>query len=153
MLTEDGCSVCEKCGQEVLEGQWPFCPHGATKTSMIVRDEIPGGIVCENYGPHPVRFDSHSARRRYMETHGLREKEKFCPMPGTDKDPQGIPNPAGYLDAQTLANAAELICRNGQADDWDGEKAGVLTGVFSDTVASRDEMTQALHGYVYEEDK
>lgn len=153
MITETGVTVCEKCGMEVLNGQWPFCPHGATKTSMIVRDEIPGGIICENYGPHPIRFDFHSERRAYMESHGLREKEKFSPMPGTDKDPQGIPNPAGYMDAQTLANATALINRNGQSYEWDGEKAGVLTGIFSETAADANQMSLALHGHRFEVEK
>jgi hypothetical protein len=80
-----------------------------------------------------------------MAAHGLIEKEKFCPMPGTDKDPQGIPNPAGYMDAYTLASNSELLARNGQgAEEWDGEKAGVLTGIFSDTVADADQMAAAL---------
>lgn len=153
MITPEGRSVCEKCGMEVLHSQWPFCPHGPISTVMITSDGIPGGLVVENYGPHPVRFDSHSARRKYMESHGLREKETWSPLPGTDRDPQGIPNPAGYVDAQTLANASELICRNGQTEPWDGEKAGVLTGVFSETVSSRNEMTKALNGYEYVEEK
>src|SRR5262245_3070567 len=54
------------------------------------RDEIPGGIELENYGAKPMTFYSHSERRAYMEKAGLREKEKFAPFPGTDKDPAGI---------------------------------------------------------------
>jgi hypothetical protein len=104
-------TICEVCGIEILPNHWPFCPHPATKTSMIARDEIPGGVVVENYGPHPIRFDSHSERRAYMKVHGLQEKETFCPSPGTDKDPQGIPNPEGYVDDVTMENRKALFLR------------------------------------------
>jgi hypothetical protein len=109
-------TICEKCGETLTFESWPFCPHPVmtTKSVMITRDEIPGGIVLENYGPHPIRFDSHTERRKYMEAHGLREKERFSPLPGTDKDPQGIPNPAGYMDPYTLENARILLERAGQ---------------------------------------
>lgn len=119
-------TICEKCGRELVIGDFPFCPHPLGRTS-IYRDEIPGGIVLENYGPQPVRFDSHSERRRYMKEHGLQEREKFSPLPGTDKDPAGIPNPRGYMDAQTLENAKTLLLRAQKAEpEWDGQQAGVL---------------------------
>ena len=115
---------CEKCGQPLSIGDYPFCPHGSMKSgAMIETDEIPGGRWFENYGPHPVKFYSHSERHRYMQEHGLRELEKFCPAPGTDRDPQGIPNPKGYIDAQTLANATALLARCGvvmNADEGPG---------------------------------
>lgn len=46
-----------------------------------------------------------------MKEHGLKEREKWSPQPGTGRDPAGIPNPAGYVDPQTLLNATELILR------------------------------------------
>lgn len=138
-ITDQG-TVCGKCGLLIQEGQWPFCPHPSAHTSMIIGDEIPGGIVVENYGRHPIRFDSYSAMARYREAHGLQLKEKYCPMPGTDIDPQGIPNPAGYLDPYTLAAGAALICRNGaqQEPEWDPRAAGVLVGEFNITATERD---------------
>lgn len=105
---------CSKCGHTMESGDYPFCPHGKAETSMIVSDGIPGGITLENYGPKPVTFYSHSERRRYMEAHGLREMERFSPTPGTDKDPAGIPNPAGYMDPYTRENARILLSRNGR---------------------------------------
>jgi hypothetical protein len=96
-------------------------------------------VVLENYGPKPIRFDSHSERRRYMAENGLREKEKFCPLPGTDKDPAGIPNPKGYMDPQTLENARVLISRNGKGKEPDpNQTEGVLVDFFSSTITSRD---------------
>ncbi len=110
-------TICEKCGVRISgEGpespqKWPFCPHGTLYSMNITTDEIPGGVTVENYGPHPITFYSHSERRRYMKEHGLQEREKFSPLPGTDIDPQGIPNPKGYMDPQTLENARILIER------------------------------------------
>lgn len=120
---------------------WPFCPHPPSAgAAAIERDEIPGGLTVENYGPNPITFYSHSERRAYMKAHGLNELEKFCPMPGTDKDPQGIPNPAGYLDPQTLENARILISRNGagREAEWDPKEAGVLVNEFRGELTDRD---------------
>lgn len=110
-------TYCEKCRVRISgEGpdspqRWPFCPHGVMHSAMIITDEIPGGQTFENYGPEPVTFYSHSERHRYMKAHGLRELDKWCPTPGTDIDPQGIPKPSGYMDPQTLENARILIER------------------------------------------
>lgn len=120
---------------------WPFCPHPKRDgPAMLNRDEIVGGITLENYGPKPMTFYSHSERRAYMKSQGLQEKEKFCPMPGTDIDPQGIPNPDGYKDAYTLAAGAALIMRNGGAKEkeWDGVEAGVLRDVQVGHITERD---------------
>lgn len=102
--------TCEACGASLEIGDWPFCPHGRSSV-VTVPDDIPGGVLVENYGPNPIRFYSHAERRRYMQQHGLRETERFSPLPGTDRDPQGIPNPAGYRDL----SAAAIIARNGQS--------------------------------------
>ena len=112
---DDEGTHCGTCGVIIQGGMWPFCPHESAESVMITRDEIPGGITLENYGPRPVTFYSHTERRAYMATQGLVEKEKFCPMPGTDVDPQGIPNPAGYMDAQTMENGRILMSRNGRS--------------------------------------
>lgn len=41
---------CQKCGQELVHGSWPFCPHG--KGNSAVRpDDIPGGLVMEHVEP------------------------------------------------------------------------------------------------------
>lgn len=138
MINDDGMVVCDRCGQLLNVGDYPYCPHAAGHPA-VARDEIPGGIVVENYGPQPMRFDSHSERRRYMAEQGLQEREKFSPMPGSDKDPAGIPNPAGYMDPQTLLNAAELICRNGRAEaPFDPVASGVIRGEFGGHLTGRD---------------
>lgn len=137
-MTEDVTVTCPSCGAVLQVGSWPWCPHGRG-TAAVERDEIPGGITCENYGPNPVTFYSHSERRAYMKAHGLHEIEKFCPMPGTDIDPQGIPNPAGYVDKQTLANGIALLTRGaGVEKEWDPKEAGVLVNEFKGEITGRD---------------
>lgn len=104
------------------------------EATAIARDEIPGGMWVENYGPDPVKVYSHSERRRllkqirYDKTTGqpyvLTEKENFAPMPGTDKDAAGIPNPIGYRDL----SAAAIIARNGRASLDPDETVDSLAG-------------------------
>lgn len=137
MIDAAGNVCCDSCGQILELGMHPFCPHGFGGP-VAFHDEIPGGLVVENYGPNPIRFDSHSERRRYMVTHGLHEKEKFSPLPGTDKDPQGIPNPKGFVDPQTLANGIALITRQQKVPEFDAVESGVMRGFFSGTMTERD---------------
>ena len=101
---------CVECGRERHIGDWPACPHPASHTSAH-GDDIPGGMVLENYGPTPITVYSHTERLKIMKERGLELKERFCPKPGTDRDPAGVMNPAGYVDPQTLLNAATLILR------------------------------------------
>lgn len=125
--------TCDHCGREtcsrILHEQQFWCRpcHEDAKSwatgdrAMITRDEIPGGMWLENYGPEPVKVYSHTERRallntvQYDKTTGkpyvLTEKENFAPLPGTDKDAQGIPNPNGYRDL----SAAAILARNGRA--------------------------------------
>jgi hypothetical protein len=110
MLDTDGNVRCDRCGKALDIGEHPFCPHGFGN-GVPFRDEIPGGITCENYGKDPITFYSHSERRAWMKAHGLNEKEHWAPFPGTDKDPMGIPNPAGYMDEVTRENARILLLR------------------------------------------
>lgn len=139
MFDDQGNVLCDACGQKLQIGDWPTCPHGQKGGYTNFKDDIPGGITVENYGPKPMTFYSHSERRRYMQEHGLQEREKFSPLPGTDKDPQGIPNPAGYMDPQTLENARILISRNGRRDDGDpNETHGVLTDLQTGVITERD---------------
>lgn len=140
MITPNGEVACDHCGQILEVGMYPFCPHGVG-TNARIHDDIPGGLVLENYGPHPVTVYSHTERRALMAQQGLEQKERFSPMPGTDIDPAGVQNPKGYVDAQTLANGAALICRqqtHGKERDFDGVRDGVIRGQFSGVMTERD---------------
>lgn len=98
------CPVCGQTTERLWRGR-----------RMIVRDEIPGGLTVENYGPHPVTFYSHSERRRYMKEHGLVERAQFCPVPGTDRSAHGVVR-WDALDPYTLEAARYLVMhRSGPA--------------------------------------
>lgn len=134
-------TICESCGTVIEAGMWAFCPHSIRGQRLSVHtDDIPGGMVLENYGPHPVTVYSYSEAARLRESAGLHLKEKFSPTPGTDIDPAGIPNPKGYVDAQTLANGRDLICRNGQSVErpFDAIGSGVIRDQFSIASTQRD---------------
>jgi hypothetical protein len=118
---------------------WPFCPHGKRGNFTNFRDELPGGLWMENLGPKPIKVYSHTERKRIMAERGLDLLEKFCPMPGTDKDPQGIPNPKGYMDPQTLENARMLLSRQGEPKrPFDAIEDGVICDLFSGQLTERD---------------
>lgn len=138
-------TVCEKCNHYILEGDWPFCPHPHMDgTPMLERDEIPGGVTLENYSSVPMTFYSHSERRAYMAAHDLHEKETFCPAPGTDKDPQGIPNPKGYMDAKTMDNARVLLSRSAKPErEFDAVEAGVLKDLTVGVMTEQDAIAVA----------
>lgn len=78
--------TCEKCGKEIAISHWPFCPHGQGSFTAIP-DSIPGGLWIENFGPQPMRFDSHSEKRRYMDVHGIQSMVRHIGTPGSDKSP------------------------------------------------------------------
>lgn len=108
--------LCSECGNRRKPGSDPDCPNHGTieQPVMMAHDEINGGagIWLENYGPEPVFVRSHTERKAILKARGLREKENWCPAPGTDKDPQGVPNP-NLKDPYTLAAGAAILARNG----------------------------------------
>ena len=67
-----GHDPCEACGQIVHVGDWPFCPHGRGSFT-VVADSIPGGLICHNLGPTPVKVYSHAERRAIAKARGRRE--------------------------------------------------------------------------------
>ena len=70
-------NACKKCGVEFQIGDWPFCPHGRSATS-VVADDIPGGMVVENGFPEPIRVFSHSEHRRLLAARGLEIGAKWA---------------------------------------------------------------------------
>lgn len=128
-MTEESVMItlCDKCGIELHIGDHPFCPHGRSGAAHQT-DDIPGGMWLENGFKEPVKVYSLSEAHRKHAKAGVQLKERFCPSPGTDIDPAGVMNPKGYVDAQTLKNGAELLCRQSgpKEKEWDGVEAGVL---------------------------
>ena len=112
-------TICETCGWELHVSDWPFCGRGRDHrpaVAHIVRDEIPGGFVQENFGDAPETFYSWSAMRRRAEALGL---QPYVRRLEQIKE-------SDYIDAQTLANAAALVGRQSRVSASDGE-AGRLT--------------------------
>ena len=78
--------ICEKCGQPLQIGEWPFCPHGMPLHGLKqLGDEIDEWN--ENVGPEPVHFTSRAERARYLKEHGLIEFVRHVGTPGSDKSP------------------------------------------------------------------
>lgn len=126
---------CDRCFKTRSDGEHGvgLCPlQPRHLASAIITDDIPGGVTYENYGPHPVTFYSHTERRAYMEAHGLTQAERWCPTPGTDRDPAGIMPNGRYIDPQTMENATVLLSRvSGANADAAGE---MLAGTFNISV-------------------
>jgi hypothetical protein len=64
-------TTCDKCGQELVIGEWPFCPHGIGHNNVIA-DDIPGGIDI----PHALCNEDGSPRRYYSKSEIAREAKK-----------------------------------------------------------------------------
>lgn len=78
--------TCERCGAEIVVGEWPFCPHGFAISGLQVRDDsIPGGETVENLGPQPITFYSKSEKRAYLKAHGIVEHVRHVGEQGSDK--------------------------------------------------------------------
>jgi hypothetical protein len=76
--------TCDKCGAELALNEWPWCPHGAARSS-VVGDEI--DYIDHNLGAHPIHITSRSQRRQLMAERGLVEKVRHMPTPGSDTSP------------------------------------------------------------------
>lgn len=66
--------TCDKCGEELIVGDWPWCPHGSG-TNNVIQDSIEGGImikhgICNEDGT-PKRYDSKKAIRDAAASKGL----------------------------------------------------------------------------------
>lgn len=77
--------TCDKCGTELVIGDYPFCPHGRG-SNTVVGDDIPGGQIFENGFATPQKFYSKSEHRRALDARGLHvvaknagPEDKICP--------------------------------------------------------------------------
>jgi len=78
--------TCEKCGQTVEVGDWPYCPH-ARGSATVIGDDIPGGMLITNLGHEPVMVYSKSQILAEASARGLKPFVRHTPVPGTDKSP------------------------------------------------------------------
>lgn len=128
--------VCDDCGKIIAVGEWPWCPHDRG-ASMVVPDDIPGGMVVENGFDEPIRVYSHSEHERLLAKNGCEIRAKHA----GPADKIMIDWAAG-IDAQTLANAATLLTRGSQArrakaDRWKGANA-TITAVDGESFTRKD---------------
>lgn len=101
--------ICERCGEVLAVGQWPFCPHAAVRDVAVIGDEYPGGKTFEHLDHQPVTVYSKSELKAEMDKRNLRFTDRYHPHDGPDW--------RGAIDAQTLANAAVLVARGVKADE------------------------------------
>lgn len=98
--------TCERCGQELHVGEWPFCPHGTSLGIAIESNErFIGGITIENMGHEPVTVYSREEFKEQMTRHGVEQRIKYVPG---DKHLQNWGN---YIDPYTLEQARILVER------------------------------------------
>lgn len=69
--------VCDDCGKIIDTGEWPWCPHGATRQAVHA-DDIPGGMWVENGFTEPRKVYSHSEHRRLLAAEGLEIRAKWA---------------------------------------------------------------------------
>jgi hypothetical protein len=77
---------CPDCGIPFDVGDWPFCPHGRSRLS-VVGDDIPGGLVIENLGPTPQTFYTKSAYRDAQRAAHVKNEVRHVGVQGSDKSP------------------------------------------------------------------
>jgi hypothetical protein len=65
--------TCEKCGNAMQVGEWPFCPHGFPSSRLnVISDELPNGPYwCETLSHEPVYVTSKSHLAREAAARGL----------------------------------------------------------------------------------
>lgn len=106
--------ICDKCGESLRLGDWPFCPHGVGVANVIT-DDIPGGQTIETLDHEELTFYSKQAIRDAADIRGLRIKDKWA-----GPHDKHLTNWAAGIDAKTLENATVLVsrgCRSPLADD------------------------------------
>lgn len=89
------CTVCDWQSEIFAEpGTHPACPvcQGPTERIYLggygmIGDEIPGGLVVENLGHHPVKVFSKSELKFEAEKRGLVQNVQHVGTPGGDKNP------------------------------------------------------------------
>lgn len=82
--------------QIVPYGTRPLCPECGSPTEIIwlssfpnvIPDDVPGGFWVENMTRDPEKFYCKSDWRRRQKELGVRHRDEFCSMPGTDKNPK-----------------------------------------------------------------
>lgn len=99
--------TCEKCGDELAVGDFPFCPHGPTKFA-IVGDDVPGGFWAENGFDTPQKFYSKSEHVAALAARGCEIRAKWAGPNDKHLSRWDAVSP------DQLAKATELVSRSAQ---------------------------------------
>lgn len=99
---------CDKCGEPVPVGGWPWCPHGVGRVNSVIPDDYGRDIVCETMAHHPVTYRTRSERRRLMKQYGVEEFVRHQPVQGSDRSTQTTDWSRGSVD---LDGATSLLER------------------------------------------
>jgi len=97
--------TCSACGAPLSVGDWPFCPHGSSRSFTVQADDVPGGFVIENAWREPRTFYSQSEYEKALAADGMELRPHY--VPGS----KHLSNWA-TIDPQTLENARVLVSRS-----------------------------------------
>ena len=98
-------TLCDRCGQPLSVGDFPFCPHGRASAAIETDEAWIGGRWIENLGHEPVLVTSRQHLQREMEARGLEQHIKYVP------GDHHLTDWSKAIDPQTLANVRELLTR------------------------------------------
>jgi hypothetical protein len=77
--------ICDRCGEDIFIGDWPFCPHGRG-VATVIQDAC--DITQVNGTKTPIHFTSKAERKAWLKAAGYEEFVRHQPLPGTDKSTQ-----------------------------------------------------------------
>jgi hypothetical protein len=64
--------VCEKCGETLRVGSWPFCPHPGG-VSLVTEKSYP--FTTRNFDGKPIEVTSRAHEKALMEAHGVVKRD------------------------------------------------------------------------------
>jgi hypothetical protein len=100
--------TCEKCGERLSLGSFPFCPHGKAALG-VEQDTIEGGQWFENGFSEPRIFYSKKEHLKALDENGNMLAPRWV------ENDRHLINWAAGMDAKTLENARELVSRKQKA--------------------------------------
>jgi hypothetical protein len=123
--------TCDRCGEVLEIGTYPFCPHGSAHAGRGADVTWPGGKVFENLANEPVTFYSPREKAQYLKRTNQEEFVRHMPVPGSDKSPHTTKWAA--MSAETLAGAKEMLERVGKSSST--AEQGTYIKEFSVTIS------------------
>lgn len=100
--------VCENCGQILVVGSYPFCPHGRAGLAAHP-DDVPGGFWAENGFSEPRKFYSKKEHLKALDENGNMLAPRWVP------NDRHLTKWDAAIDAKTLENVTELLSRKQKA--------------------------------------